>query len=64
MNKFYKKPIALADETMLTRPLWSTWAQYKADINQTTVLEFARRVVSEGFQLSSHIEVSQAYRRR
>jgi len=57
MKKFYKKPNGLVDETMLIRPLWSTWAQYKADVNQSIVLEFARRVVSEGFALSSHIEI-------
>ena len=56
-NKFYKKPSGLPDETMLIRPLWSTWAQYKTDVNQTIVLDYAQQVISRGFELSSHIEI-------
>ncbi|CAL8070657.1 unnamed protein product [Orchesella dallaii] len=54
---FFDKPNGIPDEEMLIRPLWSTWAQYKADVNQSIVLDFARRVVSEGFGNASHIEI-------
>ncbi|XP_035704784.1 myogenesis-regulating glycosidase, partial [Folsomia candida] len=56
-NKFYQKPTGLPDQTMLIRPLWSTWAQYKTDVNQSIVLDYANQVMSRGFELSSHIEI-------
>ena len=54
---YIPKPAALPDETMLLRPLWSTWAQYQSNVNQTIVLEMARRIHAEGFQLNSHVEI-------
>ena len=56
-DNFLEKPTGLPDELMLLRPFWSTWAQYKADVNQTIVLDFARKIQSEGFELSSHVEI-------
>ncbi|CAL8072572.1 unnamed protein product [Orchesella dallaii] len=57
ISTFFEKPTGIPDEVMLVQPLWSTWAEYKTDVNQTIVLEFAKRVVSEGFGNSSHIEI-------
>ena len=57
MVRYYEKPSGLPDETMLVQPFWSTWAQYKTSVNQTIVLDMARKVKSEGFELSSHIEI-------
>lgn len=57
MSTFFEKPTGIPDEEMLIRPLWSTWAEYKVDVNQSIVLDFARKVVSEGFGNSSHIEI-------
>lgn len=57
VNTFFGKPDAIPDEAMLIRPLWSTWAEYKENVNQSIVLEFSRKVISEGFGLSSHIEI-------
>lgn len=42
---------------MILRPFWSTWAQYHAAINQSLVIEYAQRLISEGFNLNSHIEI-------
>ncbi|CAG7827351.1 unnamed protein product, partial [Allacma fusca] len=42
---------------MLVYPLWSTWAQYHAKINQSLVLEMARRIVGEGYTQNSHLEI-------
>ncbi|CAL8070655.1 unnamed protein product [Orchesella dallaii] len=56
-TKFFRTPTSIPDERMLVRPLWSTWAQYHSSVNQSIVLDFARRVVSEGFTMSSHIEI-------
>jgi hypothetical protein len=57
IRKYYDKPVGMVDEQMLLYPLWCTWAQYKADVNQEKVLDYARRVVSEGFTNNSHIEI-------
>lgn len=57
MANYFEKPTGIPDEEMLIRPLWSTWAEYKVDVNQSIVLDFARKVVSEGFGNSSHIEI-------
>jgi len=57
IQKFYDKPEGLVDEKMLLHPLWCTWAQYKTDVNQEKVLEYASRVISEGFLNNSHIEI-------
>ena len=56
-NNLIEKPTGLPDEIMLLRPFWSTWAQYKEAVNQSIVLDFARRIQTEGFELSSHIEI-------
>lgn len=34
---------------MLERPIWTTWAEYKKDITQDTVLSYARSIVENGF---------------
>jgi len=57
ISNFYPKPTASPDENMILYPFWSTWAQYKTNVNQTIVLDYARRIVSEGFQNNSHIEI-------
>ena len=57
LRRYYKKPSALPDIEMLKYPFWSTWAQYKEDINQTLVLEMARRMLQEGYTINSHIEI-------
>lgn len=56
-NQFFDKPTGIPDEEMLIRPLWSTWAEYKTNVNQSIVLDYAKRVISEGFVHSSHIEI-------
>ncbi|XP_021967900.1 myogenesis-regulating glycosidase isoform X2 [Folsomia candida] len=55
--KFYQKPSSLPDETMLLYPYFSTWAQYKRDVNQSIVIDFAQQIVSRGFEASSHIQI-------
>ncbi len=37
---------------MIKHPIWSSWAQYKADINQSTILDFARQIRENGFEAS------------
>lgn len=57
MMTYFETPTGIPDERMLIEPLWSTWAEYKEDVNQSIVIDFAKRVVSEGFRNSSHIEI-------
>ena len=56
-RRYYSIPTALPDIEMLKYPFWSTWAEYKAAINQTLVLQMARRLVQEGYITNSHIEI-------
>jgi len=51
------KPIEIPDEGMLTLPFWSTWVQFKTEVNQSLVIDFAKRILSEGFLSNSHIEI-------
>ncbi|CAG7835114.1 unnamed protein product [Allacma fusca] len=57
LGRYYDRPSAIPDERMLVQPLWSTWAQWHADVNQTLVQQMADRLVTEGFQNSSHVEI-------
>lgn len=49
---FLHKPTALVDRRMVEHPIWSTWARYKRDINETTVNEFADEILTNGFNNS------------
>ncbi|XP_064611379.1 myogenesis-regulating glycosidase-like [Liolophura sinensis] len=55
-NKYFKRPDKIPDERLFTSPIWSTWAQYKKDINQSTVMEFANDILSNNFP-HSQIEI-------
>lgn len=52
VNSFLGKPTGIPDEKMIRDPIWSTWAQYKANINESTVLEFARKINEYDFKVS------------
>lgn len=56
VEKFLKKPTAVADRRMVEHPIWSSWARYKANINETTVEEFAAEIEEHGFN-NSQIEI-------
>ena len=53
---FLAKPTGIPDERMFERPVWSTWAQYKADINTSVVKQFAAEIRDNGFQ-DSQLEI-------
>ncbi|MCX9155413.1 glycoside hydrolase family 31 protein [Niveibacterium sp. 24ML] len=42
-------PVAIPPEPLLAAPIWTTWAKYKADIDASRVLEFARAVRAHGY---------------
>ena len=37
---------------MIDHPIWSTWAQYKTDVNDSRVLDLAKKIVENGFKNS------------
>ncbi|XP_053660837.1 myogenesis-regulating glycosidase [Anopheles marshallii] len=43
------KPSGHPAESMVTEPIWSTWARYKRDINSEVVLKFAGEIIGNGF---------------
>jgi len=43
-------PIDIPDEQMLRNPVWSTWAVYKTNITQATVIGFAEEIRRRGFK--------------
>uniref|UniRef100_A0A182NNA4 Glycoside hydrolase family 31 N-terminal domain-containing protein n=1 Tax=Anopheles dirus TaxID=7168 RepID=A0A182NNA4_9DIPT len=43
------KPTGHPAESMVTEPIWSTWARYKRDIDDTVVRQFAAEIISNGF---------------
>ncbi|XP_037945974.1 myogenesis-regulating glycosidase [Teleopsis dalmanni] len=44
------------DERMVQHPIWSTWALYKAEIDDTVVREFADKIKETGFE-NSQLEI-------
>lgn len=50
------KPSGYPDERMIRYPIWSTWARYKRDINETVVLEFADEILAHNFN-NSQLEI-------
>ncbi|KAF4527887.1 hypothetical protein B566_EDAN012299 [Ephemera danica] len=49
-------PRAVPDQRMVEHPIWSTWARYKKDINESVVEQFAYEIVTNGY-LNSQIEI-------
>lgn len=43
------RPTAIPDEMMFRKPIWSTWAQYHKEINQSLVMEFANNIIKNNF---------------
>ena len=37
---------------MIQDPIWSSWAQFKANINQSTIIDFAQSIHNYGFKVS------------
>lgn len=47
-----KKPNGIPNESLFRYPIWSTWAQYHYDINQSTVVKFTNEILDNGFNCS------------
>ena len=55
-GRFFNRPTNIPDERLFTYPIWSTWAQYHKDINQSIVLDFADKILFHNFS-HSQIEI-------
>lgn len=49
MSASLPNPSDIPDKDLFRYPIWSTWAQYHKDINQSTVLEFAYNILKYKF---------------
>jgi hypothetical protein len=56
INNYFAKPKDYPDERMLKSPIWSTWANFKKRINETSVRAFANDILSNGYS-NSQIEI-------
>merc|ERR550532_3265311 len=52
LDNYLGKPTDIPDELMFRYPIWSTWAQYQRDIDQTKVMEYANNIRNNGFNVS------------
>lgn len=52
VQTFLKKPTGVPDRRMVQHPIWSTWARYKRDVNESIVKEFAKQIKDNGFENS------------
>ncbi|ESO91210.1 hypothetical protein LOTGIDRAFT_105457 [Lottia gigantea] len=47
----FKKPTGIPNPDLFRKPIWSTWAQYKADINQSIVIDFLDTIEKNNFTI-------------
>nr|CAD7409007.1 unnamed protein product [Timema poppensis] len=56
IKNYLGKPSGVIDERMIRHPVWSTWARYKQNVNEQTVLTFADEILQHGFN-NSQLEI-------
>jgi len=56
VNNMLGFPSNVPDELMFRHPIWSTWARYKTEINQSLVIQFAQEILDNGF-MNSQLEI-------
>ncbi|KAL3266159.1 hypothetical protein HHI36_010344, partial [Cryptolaemus montrouzieri] len=49
VNNLLGKPATTPDVRMVKEPIWTTWGKYKADIDDSSVLEYLRNIYSHNF---------------
>ncbi|XP_021194261.3 myogenesis-regulating glycosidase [Helicoverpa armigera] len=52
ISHYLGKPSATPDYRMVQHPIWSTWAQYSREINESKLLDFAQQIIDNGFDNS------------
>ncbi|KAI8433920.1 hypothetical protein MSG28_012092 [Choristoneura fumiferana] len=56
LANYLGKPSGVPDYTMVKYPIWSTWAQFFRDINETNLIEYASEIKAYGFA-NSQLEI-------
>lgn len=56
MKSVFGYPSSVPDAGMTKYPVWSTWARYKEQVNETAVLQLADEIERYGFE-QSHIQI-------
>lgn len=56
INSYFSKPSEIPDERMFKSPIWSTWANFKANINDSVILKYANDIKNNGFS-NSQLEI-------
>lgn len=51
-----KRPNEHPNPALVEHPIWSTWARYKVDVNESIVLDYAKEIKENGFK-NSQIEI-------
>lgn len=49
VRRFLKKPVGHPDERMVRKPIFSTWARYKQQIDESTVRQFAQEIMDNNY---------------
>jgi hypothetical protein len=52
INCYLGTPTDIPDHRMITEPIWSTWAQFKQNINTEKILDYAEEIVKRNFPRS------------
>ena len=52
INRYLGKPTNIPGPRMITEPIWSTWAQFKQNINTEKILNYAEEIVRQDFPRS------------
>lgn len=52
VKHFLNKPTDIPDRRMVEHPIWSTWAKYKRDVNESAVETFVSEIEKYGFKNS------------
>ncbi|XP_034664993.1 LOW QUALITY PROTEIN: myogenesis-regulating glycosidase [Drosophila subobscura] len=56
VKTFLGQPTGYPDERMVRHPVWSTWALYKAEVDDTVIRDFAQQILDNGFN-NSQLEI-------
>jgi len=54
-ERFFARPTGYPDVRMMRKPIWSTWAQYKSAVNQSSVEQMAQRILHYNFSHRFHL---------
>ncbi|CAF0717114.1 unnamed protein product [Brachionus calyciflorus] len=49
INNYFSKPSGIPDERMFKSPIWSTWANFKKKINESTIKMFAHEILANNY---------------